>query len=109
MSYIVKNPFFDKEEKIYYSKIGEPFPKENIKVDEKRLKELESNKNACKEPLIQEVEEIKKAEEAEEAEKAEEVEETEEAEEAEKVEEAEEVKEVEKAEKIKKTKIKNKM
>ena len=31
MSYIVKKPFFDKEEKIYYSKIGEPFPKGNIK------------------------------------------------------------------------------
>lgn len=80
MSYIVKKPFFDKEEKIYYSKIGEPFPKGNIKVDEKRLKELASNKNTCKEPLIQEVEETKEAEEAEKAEEVEEVEETKETE-----------------------------
>lgn len=84
MSYIVKKPFFDKEEKIYYSKIGEPFPKENIKVDEKRLKELASNKNDCKEPLIQEVEEDKKTEKVEEAEKVEETKEAEESKESEK-------------------------
>ena len=65
MSWRVIKEFADKTDQYHVYKAGDLFPRDGKQVDEKRVNELASAKNALKTPLIKEEHDERKAEEAE--------------------------------------------
>ena len=65
MSWRVIKEFADKTDQYHVYKAGDLFPRDGKQVDEKRVNELASAKNALKTPLIKEERDERKAEEAE--------------------------------------------
>lgn len=59
MSYKVIHYFTDLQDFNHPYKVGDKFPRLGLKVSDKRLEELASNKNKQGKPLIEKVEEVK--------------------------------------------------
>ena len=66
MSYKVIHYFTDLQDFNHPYKVGDIFPRLGMKVSEERLKELSSNKNKQKKPLIELVKDVELVEEVEE-------------------------------------------
>lgn len=66
MSYKVIHYFTDLQDFNHPYKVGDTFPRLGLKVSEERLKELSSNKNKQKKPLIQLVKDVEPVEEVKE-------------------------------------------
>ena len=62
MAYKVIKTFQDAQDNLFVYHAGDEYPRKGMKVSEKRIEELSSNKNRRGIPLIEEVETEKKAE-----------------------------------------------
>lgn len=70
MRYVVIEEFCDKTDEFHPYKPGMEFPREGLEVNEARIKELSTDANALKKPLIKEAEQEEKEEKKAPAKKA---------------------------------------
>lgn len=61
MAYRVIRFFYDLTDSAHEYHVGDSFPRKGMAVSDARIKELASNKNKLKVPLIEEVKTVKKA------------------------------------------------
>lgn len=59
MAYKVIRFFYDLQDSAHLYNVGDSYPRDGIAVPDKRIAELLGSKNRLKEPLIEEVKEVK--------------------------------------------------